>query len=155
PAIAKPSSRTRRPGGECPRVVLLLAIAMSGFAALALEVVWMRILIQSFSATAYAFSIMLACFLAGIFWGSKREARWVDSLERPAGRVIRRELGLFAYVALLAVLPYVVPGFFGTLLWSLTALTGGGFGPASIAAQAVAAVMLIIAPTVWLGSTLP
>jgi spermidine synthase len=137
------------------RWLVTLAIGISGFAALALEVLWIRILVQSFSATAYAFSIMLACFLAGIFIGSEREGRRVDALKRPAERLIRLELALFVYVALLAVLTYLVPGFFGTLLWGLTAVTGGGFGPASIAAQAIAAALLIILPTLWLGATFP
>ena len=56
----------------------MIAIALSGFAALALEVVWMRILIQSFCATVYAFSVMLSCFLFGIFYGSKWISRRVD-----------------------------------------------------------------------------
>ena len=56
----------------------MIAIAISGFAALALEVVWMRILIQSFGATVYAFSIMLSCFLFGIFYGSRWISKRVD-----------------------------------------------------------------------------
>lgn len=137
------------------RLLVALAIGISGFAALALEVVWMRILVQSFSATVYAFSIMLSCFLAGIFIGSKREAQHVDLRKRPAERLIRLELALFVYVALLSVLTYLVPGFFGTLLWGLTALGRGAFGPASIIAQTIAAVLLIIVPTLWLGAIFP
>src|SRR5262249_34669708 len=72
-----------------------------------------------------------------------------------AERLIRLELALFVYVALLAVLTYLVPQLFGTLLWGLTAATGGGFGPASIVAQAIAAGLLIILPTIWLGATFP
>jgi len=137
------------------RNLLMLAIGISGFAALALEVVWMRILVQSFSATVYAFSIMLACFLGGIFIGSEREARYVDQRLRPAERLLRLELALFSYVAALAVLTYFVPGFFGTLLWGITAATGGSFAVASIAAQAVAAALLIFLPTYWLGAAFP
>ena len=91
PSIPRPEVVSR--GRSRWRVAL--AIGISGFAALALEVVWIRILVQSFSATVYAFSIMLACFLAGIFIGSKREGRRVDSLKRPAERLIRLELALF------------------------------------------------------------
>jgi spermidine synthase len=137
-----------------PRSLAILTIGISGFAALALEVVWMRILVVSFSATVYAFSIMLACFLAGIFMGSEREAGRVDALRRPAERLIRLELALFAYTALLAILTYVAPGFFGTLLWGLTAVTGG-FGISSVVAQAIAASLLIMWPTLWLGATFP
>jgi len=154
--VVEPSpSRTGAAPRGRDRWRVALAIGISGFAALALEVVWIRILVQSFSATVYAFSIMLACFLAGIFIGSEREGRRVDVLRRPAERLIRLELALFVYVALLAVLTYLVPGFFGTLLWGLTALSGGAFGPASIIAQALAAAVLIILPTIWLGATFP
>jgi len=149
------SSRLEVTAQRRSRHLVALAIGISGFAALALEVVWIRILVQSFSATVYAFSIMLACFLAGIFIGSERESRRVDTLKRPAERLIRLELALFVYVALLAVLTYLVPSFFGTLLWGLTAVTGGGFGPASIVAQVIAAAALIMVPTLWLGATFP
>jgi spermidine synthase len=155
PVSVEPSEPKRRPIGSRGRLLVLLAVGVSGFAALALEVVWMRILVQTFSATVYAFAIMLACFLAGIFIGSEREARRVDSLERPAERLVRLELALFTYIALLAVLTYLVPGFFGTLLWGLTAITGGSFGAASIIAQGIAAALLIITPTLWLGATFP
>ena len=60
-----------------PRQVVLVAIFLSGLAALALEVVWARILIQSFSSTVYAFSIMLASFLFGIYYGSLKASRHV------------------------------------------------------------------------------
>jgi spermidine synthase len=152
--VVEPTVARRLDKGHT-RSLVVWGIGISGFAALALEVVWMRVLVQSFSATVYAFSIMLACFLAGIAYGSEREAKQVDTLARPAERLIRLELALFAYVVLLAVLTYIVPGFFGIVLWGLTAATGGAFGVASIVAQAIAASLLIIAPTCWLGATFP
>ena len=41
-------------------------MAVSGFASLALEIVWFRILVQFLPATSYAFTMMLATVLAGI-----------------------------------------------------------------------------------------
>ncbi len=41
-----------------------------GFTALAYEVVWTRLLVFSISSTVYSFSMMLAVFLLGIFFGS-------------------------------------------------------------------------------------
>ena len=156
PVVVEPSAAATKPAARSGRrYLVILTIGISGFAALALEVVWMRILVQSFSATVYAFSIMLACFLAGIFFGSEREGRQIDKRKRPAERLIRLELALFAYVAALAVLTYVVPGFFGTFLWGLTAVTGGAFAFASIAAQVTAASLLIFLPTYWLGAAFP
>jgi len=144
-----------RPPLTVARATVPLALGLSGFAALAMEVAWMRILIQSFSATAYAFSIMLACFLLGIFLGSRAEAKRVDARPDPVRRLIRIEFSLAVYVAALAVLIRWLPDFFGTLLWGLAAVTGGNFAVASIAAQAVAAGLLILVPTIWMGASFP
>ncbi|HEY7170250.1 MAG TPA: fused MFS/spermidine synthase [Vicinamibacterales bacterium] len=50
--------------------VVLIAIACSGFCALAAEVIWTRLLSLLFSATVYTFSIILAVFLIGLGIGS-------------------------------------------------------------------------------------
>src|SRR5271157_1822357 len=145
------------PGPAYDRIVAriaLIAIALSGFAALALEVVWMRILIQSFSATVYAFSIMLSCFLFGIFYGSKWISSRVDrheSLPRLFGLL---ELGLGFCVALLAILVYFVPALFSGLLFhSIVSEATFGFG--YIAAQFIISAALIIVPTLLMGATFP
>ena len=137
------------------RRLVPLALGLSGFAALAMEVAWMRILVQSFSATAYAFSIMLGCFLLGIFLGSRREAKLVDARLDPCRRLIELEISLAVYVAALAILITWLPDFFGTLLWGLAGITGGNFAVASIAAQTVAAGLLILLPTMWMGASFP
>ena len=55
-----------------PRVsyVVLGVFAISGFASLALEVIWFRVLIVFLGPTTYAFTLMLASVLAGIAAGS-------------------------------------------------------------------------------------
>ena len=134
---------------------VLLVAALSGFGALALEVVWMRILVQSFSATVYAFSVMLASFLFGIYYGSREVGKNLDAHRDAVVLLAKLQLGLAATVALLAVATYIVPRFFGRLVWGLTSLSGGAFGPASVAAQLVVAFVLIVIPTVLLGATFP
>ncbi len=52
------------------RRTILIALALSGFVALAMEVVWFRALVLIFGSTTYSFSAMLACFLAGLALGS-------------------------------------------------------------------------------------
>ena len=141
------TSRTQR--------VVLSVMALSGFAALALEVVWMRILIQSFSATVYAFTIMLACFLVGIFYGSHKASKIVDGHDHPLRLLLTLEVWLAGSVAILAVVAFIIPGFFGNLIWGLTAITGGKFGTASIIAQFGVSIPLIIVPTLLLGATFP
>ncbi|MGH7345768.1 MAG: fused MFS/spermidine synthase [Candidatus Rokuibacteriota bacterium] len=56
------------------RIVWL--VALSGFCALALEVVWTRMLVLLLGTSVYAFSAMLSCFLVGIGLGSLVCARW-------------------------------------------------------------------------------
>lgn len=50
--------------------IILLVFALSGFAALALEVLWTRVLILTFGSSTYAFSMILTVFLLGIALGS-------------------------------------------------------------------------------------
>ncbi|PYN87737.1 MAG: hypothetical protein DMD87_12115 [Candidatus Rokuibacteriota bacterium] len=57
------------------RIVWL--VALSGFCALALEVLWTRMLILLLGTSVYAFSAMLASFLVGIGLGSLVSARWM------------------------------------------------------------------------------
>jgi spermidine synthase len=56
------------------------AMAVSGVASLALEIVWFRILVQFLPATSYAFTMMLGTVLAGIAIGSALASR---ALTRP------------------------------------------------------------------------
>jgi spermidine synthase len=58
------------PSHDPVRATILVTLAVSGFVALALEVVWFRALVLIFGSTTYSFSAMLACFLAGIALGS-------------------------------------------------------------------------------------
>ena len=60
-----------------------LAIGLSGFAALAGEVVWTRLLGLLFGATVYTFSIILAVFLIGLGIGSSLGSAMARSLRRP------------------------------------------------------------------------
>ena len=69
PAIA--GDRRAVPSGR----VLGAVVAISGFVALALEIVWFRMLVQYLAATTYAFTTMLATVLAGIAIGGAIAAR--------------------------------------------------------------------------------
>jgi spermidine synthase len=67
-----------------PAFNVLVAIALSGFCALAAEVVWTRMLSLILSATVYTFSIILAVFLIGLGIGSSLGAALARRLARPA-----------------------------------------------------------------------
>ena len=64
PPVADPAHAERTPRD------VLFAIGFSGFAALAAELVWTRLLSLQLGATVYTFSLILAAFLAGLGIGS-------------------------------------------------------------------------------------
>ena len=133
----------------------LTAICISGLSALALEVVWTRVLTLSFSATVYSFAIMLASFLFGIFQGSRIASHLIDQRLDPMRYFGFLECGIGASVALLALLSFIAPELFGRLLWGFTAFTRGNFGFASVVAQFIVSGLLIALPTLLLGATFP
>jgi spermidine synthase len=66
------------PGSRLP---VLYAIAFgSGFATLAVEVLWTRLFINFFSSNVLVFATILGAFLTGIALGSFLVSRWVDRL---------------------------------------------------------------------------
>ena len=82
------------------KTMILLAIGISGFCALAYEVLWTRILVFFLGSTTYAFATMLAAFLFGIALGSMVFSRWVDRIRQPviAFGIVQLGIGLFALV---------------------------------------------------------
>ncbi len=80
------------------KTLVLWAIGISGFCALAYEVLWTRILVFFLGSTTYAFATMLAAFLFGIALGSMIFSRWVDRIRQPliAFGIVQLGIGLFA-----------------------------------------------------------
>ena len=78
----------------------LWAIGISGFCALAYEVLWTRIMVFFLGSTTYAFATMLAAFLFGIALGSMVFARWVDRIKQPLAifGIVQLGIGLFALI---------------------------------------------------------
>ena len=79
---------------ERNRRLVLAVFAVSGFASLALEVVWFRVLVLYLDVSTYAFSVMLAAVLGGIAAGSclvapllRRRLAWL----RFGGRIGKRQ----------------------------------------------------------------
>ena len=86
---------------------VLVALAVAGFAGLALEVVWFRALLLFIPATTYAFSTMLAVVLLGIAlgaaFGAARAGRAADPLRSLARVQIGTGIAVLLSMALLAV----------------------------------------------------
>lgn len=66
-----------------PVIASMIAFAMSGAVAMTYEVAWTRTLLMVIGSTTYAFTIMLATFLVGLFAGSLICARFVDRIDKP------------------------------------------------------------------------
>ena len=86
---------------QSQRRVVLWAFFVSGLMSLALEIIWFRMLVVFLRPTAYAFTIMLACVLAGIALGSaiaapllRMRVRWL-----PALAVIQALIGITAVLS--------------------------------------------------------
>ena len=80
--------------------LVLWAIGVSGFCALAYEVLWTRIMVFFLGSTTYAFATMLAAFLFGIALGSMVFSRWVDRIKQPIAifGIVQLGIGLFALI---------------------------------------------------------
>lgn len=79
---------------EAQRKLVLWTFFVSGLMSLALEIIWFRTLVIFLRPTAYAFTIMLACVLAGIALGSaiaspllRMRAHWVGLLAAIQGLI--------------------------------------------------------------------
>jgi len=68
-----------------PAGVALVLYTFAGGIALGYEVIWSQALVQFMSTRAFAFSIMLATYLAGLVVGSALYACWADRVRDPWG----------------------------------------------------------------------
>src|SRR4051812_43570197 len=80
-------------------VGVYVVIALSGFTALAAEVVWTRLLSLLFGATTYAFSLILAVFLFGLGIGSTIGSAMTSRVTRPRIALGWCQLGLCVCMA--------------------------------------------------------
>jgi spermidine synthase len=154
PLFARPP-----PGGKLElalppieRQLAVVAIALSGFVAMLLEVAWMRLLALVLGSSTHAFSLMLVTFIAGIAAGSwlvSGAGRW----PRPLAALAWAELALAATLAASLWSYEWLPYWFSKLAASLPrreeayALYG--------LRQAAICVSVMFLPAVCLGAALP
>ena len=99
---ARRSRRPRRASGDrieyapAALTVLLIGYAVSGFAAMAYEVAWVRILTMMIGSSVYAFATILTSFILGLGLGSGVSARFADRVRDPlrALAIIEVAIGL-------------------------------------------------------------
>ncbi|WP_354675289.1 fused MFS/spermidine synthase [Cupriavidus alkaliphilus] len=136
------------------RLALLLYAAAGGIA-LGYEVVWSQAIVQFLSTRTFAFTVVLATYLAGLAIGSALAARHADRVRDPWGA-----FGLLVAAAgLVALLEFVLLGEWllraqGSLSAWVQALTASPL-LAACARFALAALTIVFVPTLLLGAAFP
>lgn len=134
------------------RGIILLAVALAGFCALALEVLWTRVLVFVLGTTAYAFACMLTTFLFGIAVGSFVSSRFV--VRRVANPVFA--LGVVELLIALSALASV--SLLGKLWHYDNVLAGAlrakGFWVETVGHFIDASIVLLL-PTLFMGAAFP
>jgi spermidine synthase len=149
-----PKTNTRTSESEVERwqiTVVIAGFAVSGFVALAYEVIWSRVLALIIGSSVYAFSIMLTTFLIGLAAGATVASRLVDRIRRPVRMfaLIEVAVGLTSLIGayLFNDLPYV---FVQLYRW----VDSSAFGLLLFARFLIASFVMIV-PTFLLGALFP
>ncbi len=127
--------------------------ALSGFVALALEIVWIRILALVLGSTAYAFALMLATFVGGIAIGAALLHRCLVPGRDPLRRFAFAQLGVAVAVVFAALLVERLPYWFLGVRAAL-APADVSFSIYTVAQLAICA-LAMLPPTIFLGMALP
>lgn len=134
------------------RRLALWVFAFSGFAALALEVLWTRSLTYFVSVDTWAFSAMLAAFLTGIGLGSLVMAPWAPRVRRPL--VVLGVLQCLVGLTAAASVPL-----FGVLYSVLESTGGAASAQATLGGRLVqklaCAFAIMLVPTLLMGASFP
>ena len=129
--------------------------AIAGGVALGYEVVWSQSIVQFMSTRTYAFAVVLATYLTGLFLGSMLLARRVDRLRDPWGvfGLLIAGAGLVALLEIALLGRWLV---FAQTLAESWVLSLGGSELAGMSTRfAVAALSIVFVPTLLLGAAFP
>lgn len=133
--------------------VIYAAVFVSGFASLAYEIAWTRLLALVLGSSAYSFTLMLAGFIGGIALGSLAVAERRSPPADPGLEFGLAELG--AALALAATLPlYPRLPYLFLRLQTLFAPTPATFFP-FLAVELLSCFLLTVLPAALIGATLP
>lgn len=145
----------RHHGDKAPDRLALWLYSIAGGVALGYEVVWSQSIVQFMSTRTYAFAVVLATYLTGLFLGSALLARRVDRLRDPWG-----VFGLLiAGAGLVALLEIALLGRWLVVAQSVVEAWVLSLGASELAGMsarfAVAALSIVFVPTVLLGAAFP
>ncbi|WP_445178150.1 fused MFS/spermidine synthase [Pseudomonas sp. McL0111] len=140
---------------KAPDRTALWLYSIAGGVALGYEVVWSQSIVQFMSTRTYAFAVVLATYLTGLFIGSALLARRVDRIRDPWG-----VFGLLiAGAGLIALLEVAVLGRWLVLAQSQAETWLLAMGASELAGMsarfAVAALSIVFVPTLLLGAAFP
>lgn len=147
-AAAEASSQ--RDTHPASRRILALALAGAGFASMGYEVLWTRILVLITGSSTYAFSLMLALYVAGVAIGSVWLAAKVARLRAPGDAFAHLQIG----AALLVLAGLWLFGRYPNWQLGLYQTWGASFG-VGLATDAILAALIIVPPTILLGAAFP
>ena len=131
--------------------LVMVVFAVSGFAALAYEIVWSRVLVIHVFNTSYAFSIMLAVFLAGLVIGDVLLIRIYDRIQKPVFwlGVVQVGIGISVVAAAAAYVPL------GSVSFGLLGSSSSQSFGQSITLMLLRAALVMFPFTILLGMTFP
>jgi len=136
--------------GPGVRFIVIGSFALSGFASLTYEVLWTRVFSLVLGSSVYAFTIMLATFLAGIGIGSILFAPLIDKRKNPIAWFAALE-AVIGVVALLSIFAYRELPF---IFFSLKEAFGSQFWLFLFFQFLLSAAVMII-PTLCMGAIFP
>jgi predicted membrane-bound spermidine synthase len=149
--VSKTNERTVM---EPVRVALAL-YAIAGGIALGYEVIWTQAIVQFLSTRTFAFSVVLATYLAGLAAGSAIYARFANRIRDHWGvfgfLIAVAGLCSLAEIAGLGLWQLQVQAAFGNVVFSVTGSQGASMGARFL----VAALGVVFVPCVLLGAAFP
>lgn len=152
-AELKPQAVERAKPSDSRGRLLLWLYAISGFAALGLELVWNRMLILWFSNVTYTFSAMLAVYLVGLALGGAFGSWLVKRLKKPQRAFVWGEVGVGLTALATTGLALNWPGALGRFSQGVV---GGLTGWGSLVASSLALTLIVmLLPTFLLGMLFP
>ncbi|WP_223434571.1 MULTISPECIES: fused MFS/spermidine synthase [unclassified Pseudomonas] len=150
--VVAPAKHT---SSKAPDRLALWLYSIAGGVALGYEVVWSQSIVQFMSTRTYAFAVVLATYLTGLFLGSVLLARRVERIRDPWGvfGLLIAGAGLVALLEIALLGRWLVVAQSLAEAWVLS--LGASELPGMSARFAVAALSIVFVPTLLLGAAFP
>lgn len=134
------------------RRIILAAVGLAGFCALALEILWMRVLVFVLGTSVYAFACMLTCYIFGIALGSFLCSRL------PLSKIMKPvlTLGIVQFLVGLSVLLSIqLLEIIGRVDYMLIDKFGVSAFWEEVAIHFIDAAIVLLLPTILMGAVFP